>query len=1124
MSRRPRHVLPTLALLLAAVAPAPPAAALDAQTPFGDYAINNWSVDDGLPQLSILAIAQDHTGYLWVSTQNGLARFDGRRFQVFDQAQTGMGATDASALLCDSRDRLWLGSPSGLVRYADGAFRSFTAADGTLVVSAITETADGQVLVATSRGVLRAEDAGLVRTGIRDAASFSLLAQPQDLWIGGTGQVVRHHQGADEVLELPAEAANARVRALAGRAEVVWIGSSAGLYAWHEGKIAPAAFEPGDAGTQAAAAGLRGRSIESLLLDHDGNLWIGTSSTLFRRFPDGRLERVADADFTRNPYIVSMLEDREGNLWLGSRTESLFRVWNGYTHQVGVRQGLPEPLIWAVARDATGHILLGSNSGVERIGAAGIERLIDGRDLPNPVAYELATDRRGRLWIGTRAGLALWDRGRNVSPPAFAALAAEQINVVLPEEDGAWIGSSAGLFRYRESGTLQRVEGTATPTGARVRAILRRGADDLLVGTEDGLLEYRDGTLARPAWAAALDGAFITDIEVLRGDLLGLATDKGGLFLLRDQHLLQFDQAHGAPNNNAWTLQVLNGQVYVSGIDGVWRTPVDGLPDPVSAPQRPLLSEPVLPRRSRGMNCCNGGGRSRSVVDGDSIWYPAIQGAVRLDTRKFVPASWPPTAVIEGLRHAGTWFDGAQPIVIHGPRRDVEIRFTGLLFRNPTGLQFRYRLVGHDSEWVDVGTRRTAYYTNLPPGDYRFELEARLGPRLVSPPARPLAFRLAPLWHERSSTRAALGLLALGLFAAALWQWRRRHLRRQQALEATVAARTSELVQANAQEHEANRNLEDVNRLLREEVAQHQATERTLQQRNAELRAINARLSSAQAQLLQAEKLASVGQLAAGVAHEINNPLAFVRANFGTLARYVGDLARLLEAYRRAEARLPPHTPEGTALERTKAEVDTEFLLRDLGELLDESQDGIARVERIVRSLRQFSGVDSNERQRADVNQALDDTLDVAAAELQGRITVERDYGALAPVACTPFELNQVFHALITNAAQAIDGRGRIGLRTRQYDDMVHVEVSDDGCGIDLAIQGRIFEPFFTTRPVGAGTGLGLSVAYDIVHRLGGGIEVVSTPGQGSRFTVILPAAGALPEDAHRADADQSTA
>ncbi len=283
--------------------------------------------------------------------------------------------------------------------------------------------------------------------------------------------------------------------------------------------------------------------------------------------------------------------------------------------------------------------------------------------------------------------------------------------------------------------------------------------------------------------------------------------------------------------------------------------------------------------------------------------------------------------------------------------------------------------------------------------------------------------------------------------------------------------------------------------------------EAQLQQRHAELRQAYLRLNGAQEKLLQSEKMASIGQLAAGVAHEINNPIGYVHSNLGSLQEYLRSLFTVIEAYERALHAPDPKlmVPE---IEEIRGRLDIDFISRDLPQLLAESREGIERVTRIVRDLKDFSySGRGDSMRRVDIHTGLESTINIIWNELKYKVTLERRYAELPLVECLPSELNQVWMNLLLNAGHAIGERGNIVVATGQEGDMVWVEFRDSGNGIPAEVLKRIFDPFFTTKPVGSGTGLGLSISYSIVNKHHGRIDVDSAPGQGSAFRVWLPVA-----------------
>ncbi|MGB9712459.1 MAG: ATP-binding protein [Dissulfurimicrobium hydrothermale] len=300
--------------------------------------------------------------------------------------------------------------------------------------------------------------------------------------------------------------------------------------------------------------------------------------------------------------------------------------------------------------------------------------------------------------------------------------------------------------------------------------------------------------------------------------------------------------------------------------------------------------------------------------------------------------------------------------------------------------------------------------------------------------------------------------------------------------------------------------------LLNQELKQ---TLADLTEKNSRLNAALNSLKETQAHLLQSEKMSSIGQLAAGVAHEINNPVGFVSSNLHTLLSYSKDLVEIIRLYLSLDEKISKAqgVPEDAialiaTIKRRREEIDLDFLLKDMNDLILQSIEGTERVKKIVADLKDFSHVDQAELKDVDINRCLESTITIVWNEIKYKAVLKKNYGELPTIIGYPQQLNQVFMNILVNAAQAIKGKGEITVTTRAVDKPrrgVEVEIKDTGEGIPEDVMPRIFDPFFTTKSVGKGTGLGLHVSYKIVKRHKGEIRVESTPGKGSIFTVFLP-------------------
>ena len=311
------------------------------------------------------------------------------------------------------------------------------------------------------------------------------------------------------------------------------------------------------------------------------------------------------------------------------------------------------------------------------------------------------------------------------------------------------------------------------------------------------------------------------------------------------------------------------------------------------------------------------------------------------------------------------------------------------------------------------------------------------------------------------------------------------------SIERTLDLMSHELTQRNAE--------------LRHELSQKQLVQDALIAEKNEHLALIKKLEEAHNQLLQSEKLASIGQLAAGVAHEINNPIGFVSSNLTTLRNYVNSFLEATAVYDGLMVDVSDAGRQQVAAMRAK--LDFDFMKEDAVSLLEESAEGIRRVRQIVQDLKDFSHVDEAQWQWADLHKGLNSTINIVNNEIKYVADVVKEYGLIPEVQCLASQLNQVFLNMLINASHAIKGeRGVITIRTGQVDGQsVFVEIADNGCGMAPEVVSRIFDPFFTTKPVGKGTGLGLSLAYSIMNKHKGRIDVRSQVGEGTTFRMTLP-------------------
>lgn len=805
-----RRIMAALASLALLALPA--AHALDPGKALHHHVRNVWSIQQGLPQISVLAIAQDRTGYLWVGTQAGLARFDGLRFETFTpDTEPALPGTWIRALHTARDGRLWIGTYKGLAVHDGRLIRPVPAHDArrwpALDITGIAEDAQGGLWIASASGLFRVVDDRLVPVEGSPTRVQAPLPRPDGLWLGGRGAVHRRLlTGRWETLPLPPQATDATVNHLLSAQGRLWAATSMGLY-----RLGADGWEHADDVPQ-----LRDAPVDVLFADRDGNLWAGGDTGLARLRGGVLAEFVGVREPGGIPGLRSAFEDREGNLWLGSQWEGLVRLWNSWTRRYSTAEGLHERIVWSVAADPDGRRLwVGSNDGLSVFEGGRFRRVVPGAALPHPHAYNLLAE-PGRLWIGTRGGLRVLDHGAGATAPRalpeLAAIGGAQVNALRRAPDGAlWIGTPEGLFRLHE-GSVRRyavAEGLADP---RVRYLLVEPDGTLLAGTENGLFEFRAGRFVPVRGEGLPKTLDVTAIHRLRDGRLAVGTLNERTYVGDARRWITLDPPRGVPANAPFFLAEHDGYLWIAGIRGISRVPLADIAAAATGRRDRLRGEMLLNERGDPMSgqqgyCCNGAGTSKGVLRGSTLWLPTRDGVVALDTQSIRKNTTPPGVAIERVRMGGdalpAWRLNGKPLP--GDLRDLSIDFAVISFQDPRSVSVEYRLRGYDADWVQPeGGSRQARYTNLPPGDYVFEVRGRNNAGVAAKAPAQLRFSVTPRFHETGwfvllAVLAVAGLVYLG------YRWQRiRYQRRQAELESLVEQRTEALALANRQLEDAS--------------------------------------------------------------------------------------------------------------------------------------------------------------------------------------------------------------------------------------------------------------------------------------------------------------------------------
>ncbi len=795
------------AALLAALA----ASATEAPLPLARATLDVWGAGQGLPQNTVQAIAQTIDGYLWVGTQEGLARFDGSRFTLFDRRSTPeLGASSVVALLAELDGTLWVGTNGGgLLRMRDGRFeavRPETGFTGTKV----------QALARDGKGVLwvGTDDAGLFRL---EGSRFRKIAAPEGpgswlvrtlcvdragvAWAGTNGGgVTRLAEGASRTFTTREGLPSDSIIALAPHPSGgIWVGMAGGGVA----RIVDGAVSTAD------APALPTRQVSSLLVDRDGVLWVGTWGRGVCRVSGREVScRSSLAGDLPADHVWSLYQDHEGSVWIGTWTEGLLRLRQGIFESWGRREGLTGENVRAVAQDTSGAIWATiASGGLHRI-SGGAVRVFGTRDgLPSDQVSAILPARDGRLWVGTYTdGLAV---GRNgvftpvpLPPPPFTA---RDVRGLAEDEDGSiWVGLLPGGVVHLAGGVARRWSVADGLPSDRTLSIAAARGGGVWVGTTAGLALVRDGAVRAFTRRDGLPDERVGSLALDDEGTLWIGTGTG-LARLRDGTIASVGTREGLFDPQVKAIVPDDGWIVMTSNHGVFRVRRADVSATMDGRRRGFTCEHFGIADGMRSEGCSGGTTPGAIRASDGrIWIATTRGLAVLDPRR-TGRPEPLLAVrIEEVRADGAPVEPGPNVLVPPGASRLEIRYTGISLLAPEDLRFRFRLDGVDRAWVDAGRDRSASYTNLPPGSYDFEVAARRGGGAWVTGAK-TTVRIQPTLAQRGWFRAAVAGGLLALLAAALFRRSREQRRRRDVLEGLVAARTAELESATREAEDANR-------------------------------------------------------------------------------------------------------------------------------------------------------------------------------------------------------------------------------------------------------------------------------------------------------------------------------
>ena len=1059
-----------LLLIILAILPSGSSSAQEVASPVLDptwresqYVYHDWQVEDGLPQNSVFAIEQTDNGYLWLGTQEGLVRFDGTRFTIYTSEELGgLVGNAVSALFKDSKGRLWIGTDTGglgrldsdslvnyngseglpsngirslfedtrgniwvgtvgggIVRYDGKTFRQFTTKEGLAgpVVLAIDEDNEGNIWAGTNAGISRIREANIQSftsaTGLPGDEVWSIeTSESGAVWVGTNNGLARFHRNAF----VKSSALNDRCN-----------GTIADIMRDPAGTLWIATLESGvcritDEGIQVfERPSLTSNHVRRLFTDREGSVWVGTDGGGLNQVRAAKFAVYGTPEGLSDDMAHTVFEDAEGNIWIGTEAGGLNKITNGAVTTYGAAEGLASDYVLTVDQDPQGVLWVGTyDGGLCRLNGNRFHCIGKEDGLPSNFVRVVYHDSRGIMWMGTDVGLHRLTDPATMTFSDEESLVDQSVTSVLEDQSGnLWVGTWSGLSRSGAQGPMEPVQ---LEGGQPVMTLFEDSHGALWIGTYGGGLCRRRGSDVKCYHTT--DGNF----------------DESAIQILEDA----------------------GGYLWFGSNKGIWRiarADFDAYDAGKSASLNPLVFDENSGLRSRE---ANGGSPPSAFRTRDGrLWFSTLKGTAVISPLSFQINPIPPRAMLESVWINDVLEPHTQGVGFEPGSRKLEFRYTAASFVAPEKVRFQYRLDPYDQGWTDAGSRREAYYTNLPPGEYTFRVRAANNDGVWSESEATLTFRLRPHFYQTTWFYILCVFAGLAVVFVA-YRLRTQNLKsRERRLSRLVAKQTREL-------QEQKQELEKLNQNLEHEV------QRQLDLIMKERLRYERELISAKEKAEESARFKSI--IMSNMSHELRTPLTAI-LGFGQILteeldeehqeflRYMNSNAnRLLQTL---DAILELSALQAGSLDLNMTDVDLTAAARGLS--------------------REFADVAENKG------------LKLICESSTEPVFGEGDQEALT----------RAMRKIVENAIK-FTPHGEIRISVGHEDRNVFIRVKDTGIGINESFLPQAFDAFKQESDGIArtheGNGIGLTVAQLFVKAMDGRIDVQSHPGAGSAFTVYLKA------------------
>lgn len=712
------------------------------------YRFDSWTTDNGLPQNSIRSIIQTRDGYLWMTTFDGLVRFDGVRFKVFDKSNTrGLSTNRFTALYEDKYGTLWAGTgDGGLTLYRDGVFTSYTTADGSPggQVFGFAHDLKGELLIGIGAGQF------YMREGKFISAPPEYQAQDMKLFLAPSGaQWTIARNGAkqasgERVTQYPMKLSFAYgVWPYEDKEGNLWLGDQTGIYRLRDGQVTrylekdgvpPRAF------------------LHPYCEDDEGGIWFGaalghSSGSRLARFKDGRFTFYGNNSALSNLTIHCIFKDREGTIWIGA-SPGVHRLTKQFITGYSTSSGLLHREVYPILQSRNGDIWVGSIRGLSRFRNGQFKNTL----LPDRynIVQSLCEDGEGRLWIGVAGGLLCYENGKlkNLSSVVEGAT----VCTILTDHLGdVWVGCERGLFKFNGERVAAHYTTKDGLPADDVTVIYEDRHGQLWTGTSGSLAQFKDGLFITYTMPEGVARNHIWSIYEDADGTLWIGTYDDGLTRFRDGRFFSYRMEHGLFNNGVFQiLEDQHGYFWISCNKGIYRVSRQELNDFADGGIS-RINCVAYGKRDGMLNIeCNGGRLPAGIMARDGkFWFPTQEGVAVVDPEAVSRNPQAPPVLIEAVTLERAPVDFQRGITIQPGQRDLEINYTGLSYIKSEQIQFKYRLEGLDADWVDAGTRRVAYFPYLPPGSYTFRVIAANSDGFRNPEGAGLNLVVrAPFWQR----------------------------------------------------------------------------------------------------------------------------------------------------------------------------------------------------------------------------------------------------------------------------------------------------------------------------------------------------------------------------------------